>query len=132
RERSEAGESAGHVKGRGKQAGLHFTAAPLRVDENEAIEEFDLVSGADAAVEILEIGATAQGDVLTVVDVLAARQNIRSGAAAEERALLEKAYAPARLTQRAAGRQPRQPAADHDHVFQECSLPSGARNALLR
>ena len=114
------------MKWRGEQAGLHFTAAPLGVDENQAVEEFDLVGGSDATIEILEICTAAERDVLTIIDVLAVRQDVGSGAAAEEGALFEKAYAPAGLSQRDAGRHPRQPASDHDHVFQECSLPSGA------
>ncbi len=114
------------MKWRGEQASLHFTAAPLRVDENKTIEEFDLVGGAHAAVKILEIGAAAERNVLAIIDVLAVRQDVGGCAAAEEGALLEKAHAPTGFSQRDAGRHPCQPAADHDHVFQECSLPSGA------
>src|ERR1700731_740066 len=117
------------MKWRGKQAGLHFSAAPLRIEKEQAIEKLDFVSGADAPVKILEIGAATERNMLAIVDVLAVGQDVRSCTAAEERALFEKAYPPARVSQREAGCQP---AADHDHVFQECSLPSGARNALWR
>src|SRR5712672_1215562 len=111
---------------RGQQAGVHFAATTLRIEKHETVEKFDFVRGAHAAIEVIEIGATAEGDMLTIIDVLAIRQNVRGRASAEEGALLEEANAPARFSQRDAGRQPRQPAADHYYVFQECSLPSGA------
>ena len=117
------------MKRRGKHAGLHFAAAALRIEKQQTVEEFDFVRGADAAVKVFEIGAAAEGDVLAVVDVFAVGQHVGSGAAAEERTLLEQPYAPARFSQRDAGRQPRQPAADHDHAFQGCSLPSRGRSA---
>jgi len=125
-ERREFCEGAGHVERRRKQASLHFAAASLGIKKYKAIEKFDFVRSANAAIEIIEISATAEGDMLAIINVLPVRQNIRSCAAAEEGALLEEAYAPAGFSQRDAGRQTRQPAADHDHVFQECSLPSGA------
>src|SRR5712672_3232219 len=110
----------------GQQAGLHFAAATLRIEKHETVEKFNFVRGAHAAIEIVEIGAAAEGDMLAIINVLAIRQNVRGCAAAEEGALLEEAYSPAGFSQRDAGRQPRQPAADHYYVFQECSLPSGA------
>ena len=91
-----------------------------------------LSGGADAAIEVFEIGAATEGDVLTIVDVFAVGQDVGSRAAAEKRTLLEESNAPARFSQRDAGRQTRQPAADHDHVFQGYSLPRGGRSAPLR
>ena len=111
---------------------MHFAAAALRIEKNQAIEEFDFARGADAAVEVLEIGAAAEGDVLAIVDVLAVGQDVGSRAAAEKRALLKESNAPACFSQRDAGCQSRQPAADHDHAFQEYSLPRGGRSAPLR
>ncbi len=83
------------MKWRGEQTCVHFAAAPLRIDENKTIEEFDLLGGADTAVEILKIGAAAERDVLAIIYVLAIRQDVGGCAAAEEGALLEKTYAPA-------------------------------------
>ena len=111
---------------------MHFTAAPLRIEEDQAVEEFDFVAGADASVKVLEIGAAAEGHVLTIVDVLAVRQDVGGCAAAEKGALFEQPHTPAGFSQRDAGRQSRQPAADHDHAFQGGSLPSRVRNALVR
>ncbi len=111
---------------------MHFAAAALRVKEHKTVEEFDFVAGADAMIEIFEISAAPEGDVLAVVDVLATGQDVGGGAAAKKGALLKKTNAPAGLSQRDAGCQPRQPAADHDHAFQGYSLPSGARSAPWR
>ncbi len=116
------------MKWRGKCAGLHFATAALRIEKNEAVEEFDFACGAHAAVKIIEIGAATERYVLAIVNVLAVGQNVGSGAAAKKGTLLEETYAPARISQRDAGCQSRQPAADHDHAFQECSLPCGGRN----
>ena len=94
-ERRKREKAASHVKGRGEQTGAHFAAAALRIEEEHAVEEFYFVAGADAAVEILEVGAAAEGDVLAIVDVLAIRQDIGSRASAKERALLKESNAPA-------------------------------------
>jgi len=108
---------------------LHFSFATLRIEEKEPVEEFDFAGGADAAIEIVEIGAAAEGDVLAIVDVLAVGQDVGSCAAAKEGTLFEQTYAPAGFSQRDAGCQSRQPAADHDHAFQGYSLPCGVRSA---
>ena len=86
----------------------------------------------EAIVKIEEIGATAECHVLAVIHVLAVRQHVGRCAAAKEGTLFEQAHAPAGLSQRDAGCQSRQPAADHDHIFQEYSLPCDARNAPWR
>ena len=117
---------------RGKNSALHDAAAALRILEDQAVKEFDFAVRADAAVKILEIGAAAEGDVLAIVHVLAVGQFVGRSAAAEVGPLFEKFYSPAGLSQRDAGRQTRQPAADHDHAFQRCSLSSRGRSALVR
>jgi hypothetical protein len=86
---------------------LHFAAAALRIEEEQSIEEFDFVGRTDAAVKVVEIGAAAKRDVLAIIDVLAIGQHVGGCAAAEEGALLKQAHAPAGLSQRDAGRQPR-------------------------
>jgi len=127
-ERSKRREGAGEVKRSGKDTGFYFPAAALGIEEEEAVKEFDFAGRAYAAVKIFEIRTTAESHVLAIVDMLAVGQDVRSGAAAQKRTLLEETDAPARISQRDASCQSRQPAADHDHVFQECSLPRGGRN----
>ena len=89
RKRGEFRERAGHVERRGEHTCLHFATAALRIEEHKPVEEFDFVRGADAAVKVVEIGATAEGYVLAIVNVLAVGQNVGSSAAAEEGALFE-------------------------------------------
>ncbi len=96
---------------------MHGAASTLRILQDEAIEEFDLVRGTNATVKVFKIGAAAKGDVLTIVDVLSVWQFIGGRSAAEIGPQLKEFYLPAGLSQRDAGRQTRQPAADHDHVF---------------
>ena len=73
---------------------LHFATAALRIEEHKAVEEFDFVRGADAAIKIVEIGAAAERDVLAIIDVLAVGQYVGRCAAAEERTLFEQPNAP--------------------------------------
>ena len=86
---------------------MHGAAAALRIEKKEPVEEFDFVRRADAAIEIVEISAAAERDVLAIVHVFAARKDIRRGAAAEIRPQLKQFYLPAGLSQRDAGRQTR-------------------------
>ena len=88
-----------------------------------------LSCGSHAAVKIFQICAATQRHVLAIVHMFAVRQHIGRCPAAQKWPLLEQAHAPAGFSQRDARRQPRQPAADHDHVLQEYSLPCGARTA---
>ena|SRR5438132_8152775 len=111
------------MKRGGQKPGLHHSAAALGIEKEQPVEKFDFVGGADAPVEILKIGATTEGDVLTIVHMLAVGQHIGRCPATKEGTLFKQAYAPAGFSQRDAGCQPRQPAADHDHTFQEYSLP---------
>src|SRR5580700_10148324 len=131
-QRGKSEERTRHVKWSGKNACVHFAATALWIEEDKAVEEFYFAGGAYAAIEVFEIGAAAEGDVLAVVDVLAIGQDVGSRPSAEERALLKKTNAPACFSQRDAGCQSRQPAADHDHAFQGYSLPRGGRSAPLR
>ena len=120
------------MKWSGENAGVHFAAASLGIKEKETVEEFNFAGGADAAIEVFEIGAAAEGDVLAIVHMLAIRQDVGSRASAKERTLLKETNAPARFSQCDAGCQTRQPAADYDHSFQEYSLPRGGQSAPLR
>src|SRR5271169_6670409 len=105
--RSERGERASHVKRRGQDTGLHCAAPALRIDEHQTIEISYFVAGTYAAIEIFEVGAATECDMLAIVHMLAARQNVRSRAAAKKWALLEETDAPAGLSQRDAGCQTR-------------------------
>src|SRR5260370_25979580 len=117
------------MKRRGQESGVHFSSEPLRIEKEEAVEELDVAGGTDAGVEIFEICAASQGHVLTVVDMLAVGQDVGRCAAAKKGTLFKQTYAPAGFSQRDAGCQSRQPAADHDHAFQRYSLPCGGRSA---
>ena len=108
---------------------MHFSFAALGIKEEEAVKESNFGGGADTPVEIFEIGAAAKGHVLAIVHVLAVGQHVRRRAAAEEGTLFKQTHAPAGFSQRDAGCQSRQPAADYDHAFQGYSLPSGGRSA---
>ena len=132
RKRRKGGKRTGQMKWRGQEPGLHLSPAALRVEKEEPVEKLDFAGGADTAVEILKIGAATKGHMLAIVHVLAVGQHVGGRPAAEEGTLFKQPYAPAGFSQRDAGRQPRQPAADHDHAFQECSLPWCARNAPWR
>jgi len=111
---------------------VDFAAASLRIEEEQAVVESNFACGADAAIEVFEIGATAECDVLTIVHMLAVGQDVGSRATAEKRALLKETNAPASFSQRDAGCQTRQTAADYDHAFQGYSLPRGDRISPLR
>src|SRR6266403_3954328 len=117
------------MKWRGQKPCLHLSPAALWIEKEEPLEKFDFAGGADAPIEIFEIGATTEGDVLAIVHVLAVGQHVGRRPAAKEGTLFKQTYAPAGFSQRDAGCQPRQPAADHDHAFQGYSLPCGGRSA---
>src|SRR5260370_24099944 len=105
------------MKRRGQEAGLHFSVAALRIDKEEAVEELDFAGGADAAVEIVEVGAAAESDMLAIIHVFAVRQHVGSCAAAEEGTLFEQTYTPAGFRQRDASCHVRPPPPDPHHLF---------------
>src|SRR5579863_4693856 len=98
RKRCEFRERAGHVKRCRKDSCFHFAFASLRIEKEQAIEEFYFICGTDAAIEIVEIGAAAERNVLAIVDVLAVGQHVGGCAAAEEGTLLEQPNAPTGLS----------------------------------
>src|ERR1700689_932898 len=89
RKRREFRERASHVKWRRENASFHLAFSSLRVEEEQAIEEFHFVCGTDAAIEIVKIGAAAQRNVLAIIDVFAVGQHVGGCAAAEEGTLFE-------------------------------------------
>src|SRR5258708_25445711 len=86
------------MKRRGQEAGLHFSFAALRIDKEEAVEELDFAGGADAAVEIVEVGAAAQSDIVAIIHVFAAQQHVGSCAAADGRTLFGHTSTPSGVT----------------------------------
>ena len=90
---------------------------PIAIHKNQPIVEGDLSRGADATIEIVEIGAAAERDMLAVVDVLAGGQDVGGGAAAQKGPLFEQTNAEAGVSQRDGRGKPRQAAADHDHAL---------------
>ena len=88
----------------GKEIRLHDAGHPLRIEKNQAIEEFYFVRRTNTSIKIREIGAAAEGHVLAIVHMLAIRQDIGSGAAAEVGPLFEQAYAATSVSQRDGGR----------------------------
>jgi hypothetical protein len=68
---------------------MHRAATALGIEKQQTVKEFDFVSDANTAVEVFEVRAAAEGDVLAVVDVFAVGQHVGSSAAAEERTLFE-------------------------------------------
>ena len=120
------------MKRRGKESGFDFSTAALGIEEKKTVEEFNFPSGTDAVIKVFKIRAAAEGDVLAIVHVLAVGQHIGGCATAKKGTLFKQTNAPAGISQRDAGCQSRQPAADHDHAFQGYSLPCGGRSAPWR
>jgi len=81
------------MEGSGEKRGAHVSAAARRSGESNLVVEADLVTRADALVEIGEIGAAAESDVLAIIDVAAIGKNIGSRATAQVRAAFEEANA---------------------------------------
>ena len=120
------------MDGSGEKIRLHDAGHALRVEKNQAVEEYNFVGGAYTTIEVREIGAAAERNMLAIVYVLAIRQSIGSCAAAEVGPLCEETNEAACFSQRDAGRQPRQPAANHDHVFRGHYVEYAVRILLER
>src|SRR5438552_961704 len=107
------------MKWRRQPPGLHLSSASLWIEKEEPIEEGYFARGTDAPVEIFQIGAASQSHMLAIVHMLAVGQHVGGCPAAEEGTLFKQTYAPAGFSQRDAGCQSRQAAADHDHAFKD-------------
>jgi len=107
RQRREGRERRAQMKWRGQEPGLHLSFAALRIEKEEPVEELDFAGGADARVEIVEICAASQSDVLTVVHMLAVGQHVGRCAAAKKGTLFKQTNTPAGFSQRDARRQSR-------------------------
>src|ERR1700739_68503 len=108
---------------RRQHSSMQLALSPLRITQIQSIEKLDSVQYSNAPVKILQIRAAAKGHMLAIVYVLAVGQHVRRRPAAEIGSLFEQAHTPAAFSQRYARRQPREPASDHDYVWQVCSLP---------
>ena len=103
--------------GGGSADGCHRAALPVRRGKQQPVKKSNLIRRADAAVKILEVRAATQRNVLAVVHVLAARQHVRRGTAAQVGPLFEQTHAEAGFSQRDGRGKSRQAAADHDHAL---------------
>jgi hypothetical protein len=92
------------VEWRGERGGAHDGGAAAGLDERHGVIPADFVSDADAAVELDEVGANAEENVLAVVDDFAgAGVFVGGSASAEVGAALEESDAEAGVGEGAGG-----------------------------
>ena len=88
--KAKASERFGEVQRRRQQTALHHGHSAARLNPEKLAREVNAILDTQALIEIDQVGATAQEDVLAVVDgdgaVLGVVQRIGRGAAAQERA----------------------------------------------
>jgi hypothetical protein len=72
------------VEGGGEEAAAEEGHAAAGFEEGDLGEEADFVFDAEAAIEIEEVDAAAEKDVLAVVDNFGVREGVGSGASAQE------------------------------------------------
>ena len=99
----------------GEDAGSHHAAAASGFDEMKFAMKADVLLDAQASVEIQEIDAAAQKNVLAVIDGFAAGI-VGSGAAAQERAGFENTHVVAGSAQSGRRGQSGQATTDDDDV----------------
>jgi hypothetical protein len=68
---------------------VHFAALAIGRRKYQPVVKTDFSVGARAPVKIIQIRAAAQRNVLAIVYVIAARQNVRRRASAQERPLFQ-------------------------------------------
>ena len=117
RERQSAREERGRtVERRRQDSRLDGRLPASGLNESKAAVPADLVGGADAAIEVDEVGAAAQQDMLAVIhDFAGAGMLVGGGAASEVRTALEQGDLVSRLGQCASGGEPGQATANHGH-----------------
>jgi hypothetical protein len=92
------------VERSGQRGRLHDGSASAGFDESHFVVPADLVGDSNAVVELHQIGAEAEEDVLAIVhDFAGAGMLPGGGAASEERALLEEGDAETRVGEGAGG-----------------------------
>ena len=98
---------------RGEQGRPHHRNAPTWFDEIHLVEPADLVGNANSFVELNQICAHAEEDMLAVVDDFScAGMLVRRGAPAEERTLLKQRNAEAVIGKGASGGESGETASD--------------------
>ncbi len=102
---------------RRKRPWRHLRPAPLAVGEIQAVVVADLRFRSGAPVEIREIGATPQRNVLAIVHFTAVRKRVGRSASTQVGTLLDQPDFDSGFSQRDGGGQTRQTAADHQNAL---------------
>jgi len=122
-------ERLSEMKWRWQRSGFQRRYAAARLDEVELAMPRDFVIDAKTPVEVHQVDAAAQQDVLAIVDRFAGGF-IRRGASAKGRPRLVKIDFPTGFAERRSARQSRQSAPGDDHRGHECSLVRGYECAI--
>ena len=77
------------MKRRRQERTFHDRTTACQIHKNETLITGDFPKGPYALVEVVQVGAATQGNVLAIVDLLATGQGIGGGAATQKRPLLE-------------------------------------------
>ena len=118
-EEFQAGEALRKVERFGEDAGAHDGGAAAGLDEVELFVKVDLAGDTEPAIEVEEIDAALEQDVLAVVDDCAGivtRCGIGRGAAAQEGSSLQDRNTMSGGAQCRGGGQPGESAAEHENV----------------
>src|SRR5882762_4336957 len=100
---------------------MDLAGASAGFDEGEAVEPFDFFLNAKLFIEVNQIGAAAQQDVLAVVhDLAGAGVFVRGGASAHVGAAFEESHLAARVGEGAPGGEAREASADDGDCFLGC------------
>src|SRR5260370_9651622 len=118
----ELAKTSREMKRRTQPAGSQYRRPSARLDEVELFVEMDPVGDVQALIEIHDIDAAAQQQVLALIDDFGAvaRQRVGSGAATQESAGFEQVYLESLSTQRGGCCQAGETAANDDrsgHIF---------------
>ena len=120
------------MEGRRQRRRFENGSASLAVEKHDAVVVADFSGGADAAVEILEIRAARHGDMLAVVHMFAAGEQIGGGAAAEMRLAFDQFDLKARFSESQSRRQPGESPAQDQNAFRIHSPPTRGRTWRAR
>ena len=126
------------VQRRGKPSGLQHRSSAAGLNKEKLLVKMDPIRHAQAPVEIHQIDAAAQQDMLAVVDYFrrivrmrsVAWNRIRSGAAAQESPGLKKINLESGLAQRGGRRKAGQTSADHDRRWHSVILSRARQQAV--
>ena len=100
-------EGGRRVQRRRQSRGADLRSPPAGFDEGEAIKPSNLLRHPDAAVEVEQVGAASQQDMLTVIyNLPCSGVLVGGGSASDKRPALEKSDSKSRLGECTAGREP--------------------------